>query len=186
MRRSMPPASSLTAESPVPAPPPIIGSPRATCSRNRLRMPVRELSMAKIPPRSKRRSQLTGYLRGSLVDRSKGPRCRSHQLDQLPRRRVGELRIVDMQIEFGNISAAQSVANGIVEDAPGDGIVERLSRLVDGGHAEGGQQDSDGSGGGGELRRDVAANHGIFARGGSHQRDVGVVFIERSVREPRR
>ena len=39
-----PPASSLLAERPVPAPPPMIGSPRATCSRNRFRMPCLELS----------------------------------------------------------------------------------------------------------------------------------------------
>src|SRR5262245_37778301 len=33
MSRSMPPASSLITERPVPAPPPTIGSPRAICSR---------------------------------------------------------------------------------------------------------------------------------------------------------
>ena len=41
----MPPASSLFAERPVPAPPPMMGSPRATCSRNRLRMLCLELSI---------------------------------------------------------------------------------------------------------------------------------------------
>ena len=142
----------------MPAPPPMIGSPRAILLAESLEdAPCRELSMVTIPPPwAKRRSRLTGYLRVSLVDRSKAPRCHSHQLDQPPRRRVGELRIVDVQIEFGDLNAAQSVADGVVEDAPGDGIVERLSRLVDGGHAAAGQQDSDRSVGGGELRRDVA------------------------------
>src|SRR5262245_29071340 len=46
MMRSIPPASSLLAEMPVPAPPPMIGSPRATLARRRFRMPERELSVA--------------------------------------------------------------------------------------------------------------------------------------------
>ena len=36
--RSMPPASSHFAESPVPAPPPMIGSPRRIMARNFLRL----------------------------------------------------------------------------------------------------------------------------------------------------
>src|SRR6185503_4130761 len=43
MMRSIPPASSLLAEMPVPAPPPMIGSPRATLARRRLTMAAREL-----------------------------------------------------------------------------------------------------------------------------------------------
>src|SRR5436309_2003189 len=42
--KSIPPASSHLADRPVPAPPPTIGSPRATLARRRARMPSRELS----------------------------------------------------------------------------------------------------------------------------------------------
>src|SRR5688500_18723419 len=44
MMRSMPPASSALADRPMPAPPPMMGSPRAILARKRFRMAERELS----------------------------------------------------------------------------------------------------------------------------------------------
>src|SRR4051794_21507576 len=43
--RSMPPASSHFAERPVPAPPPIIGRPAASCARSRVRHSSRVYGM---------------------------------------------------------------------------------------------------------------------------------------------
>src|SRR5438477_5046766 len=45
----MPPASSHLAEMPVPAPPPMTGSPAATLARKRLRIPALLLSTARPP-----------------------------------------------------------------------------------------------------------------------------------------
>src|SRR5215467_8635758 len=49
MMRSMPPASSHLAERPVPAPPPMIGSPRAIMPRRRLRMSLRLMRGMELP-----------------------------------------------------------------------------------------------------------------------------------------
>src|SRR5687767_209640 len=101
----MPPASSLTAESPVPAPPPMIGSPRAICWRNRFRMPFRELSKGCLLSTTNYQLPNPNYqLPNSRLLWELGVGSweltqfysDSHQFQQLRRRRVGEVRIVDM------------------------------------------------------------------------------------------
>src|SRR5438093_13601487 len=99
----MPPASSLTAESPVPAPPPIIGSPRAICARNRFRMPCRELSTLTsascgldVPSHS-----LKGWVFSlDQAGAEAQPLCHSHEFQQLVSRRVGEVRVVDVKSQL--------------------------------------------------------------------------------------
>src|SRR6185436_13854858 len=117
----MPPASSLLADRPVPAPPPMIGSPRAICSRNRFRMPSRELSTLTKILLPVAQAFRPAALRTILF----------HHLDQLMRRGVGEFRIVDVQIQLLDVSGVQAGADRVVERLACGRIVERLARLVD-------------------------------------------------------
>jgi len=74
--RSIPPASARLALRPVPAPPPISGSPAAILRRNRSRILLR--------------------VRENIAS---CPICVSvHHLQEGPRRRVGEGRVVDMRV----------------------------------------------------------------------------------------
>src|SRR5687767_7788243 len=58
--RSAPPASAHFPEIPVPAPAPVIGIPRATCSCRRISISTREGTMYIIPP-SRAGKTVTGY-----------------------------------------------------------------------------------------------------------------------------
>src|SRR5262245_44140659 len=80
--RSMPPASSHLAERPVPAPPPMIGSPRAILPRSLARMSWRAKRGMAVAPWSVRRTRAVAHA-GDFVP------CR-HQ-------RVGEGLVVDVQ-----------------------------------------------------------------------------------------
>ena len=122
----MPPASSLFAERPVPAPPPMIGSPRAICSRNRLRMPCLELStVTNVPPEPIELIEPyetfinSSSLRAAASANSGSLMCRSSSRD---------------------FNAAEPRADRVVQRPPRGRIVERLALSVDGRHAARWQQ----------------------------------------------
>src|SRR5262245_47564176 len=107
--RSMPPASSHLAESPVPAPPPMIGSPRSIMVRSF----SRTWALA---------------MRGT-VRLSGGPRPHRGNLAEARNERTGEGRIVDVvgQLDEPALGGrAEMALDGREERAVGSGIVERL------------------------------------------------------------
>src|SRR5438067_7805314 len=111
--RSMPPASSHLAESPVPAPPPMIGSPRRTIPWN-------------LSTRVRRSSRGMGCapLLGDFAE----------ALDQGP----GESRIVDITgkpEQPPRRRLPHHPFEGREERRIGGGIVERLARCIDERHA---------------------------------------------------
>ena len=88
-----------------------------------------------------------------------------HQFEQLASRRVGEVRIVDVQIQLGHLDPVHTGADGVVERPACGRIVERLSLFVDGRHAAPGQQDGDRPLRRGQLLRDARRRCAAFSSG---------------------
>src|SRR3546814_8338297 len=108
--RSMPPASSHLAESPVPAPPPTMGSPRRFMAWN----------FSSKTLRSKRGMSL--------------PSSRVLDLGQGGDHGLGEGRIVDVMRQADEAPARrlpEGPRNGLEEGAVGGRVVERMARRVE-------------------------------------------------------
>src|SRR5579883_2022168 len=91
--RSTPPASAHFADRPVPAPPPRMGRPAATCDRKRLRHSVRDKTLMAAPRNGRGLSAAaegTGY---SIAPTTANERTRSANEGQgFPRSRFGFVR----------------------------------------------------------------------------------------------
>src|SRR3954452_16012159 len=100
--KSIPPASSHLADRPVPAPPPTIGSPRATLARRRATMLSRELSAVVVSvtagPFSSRSAGGTPALRSAqreLCFIETVSHTRRYVLER-PHQRLGEGRVINV------------------------------------------------------------------------------------------
>ena len=192
----MPPSSSLFAERPVPAPPPMIGSPRAICSRKRLRIAVlvfvdlfnRAALPTRTPAAASSRSplrRLAPFVWLARPARSRAALRSVHQLDQLLRGGVGELRIVDVQIELDRPPRRQSRSDRVVQRPPRRRIVERLPLASIADTPRAGSSTATGPRAAASLRAISAPIAALSSGGRAHQRDVGVVAVEQPVRELR-
>src|SRR5215216_2385507 len=140
--RSMPPASSHLAERPVPAPPPMIGSPRAAMARN--------LSI--------------NSLRGK---RGMGAPGNGHDIEEGVDEGAGEVGVVDCWGELDEKAVRPRLEDLAYRGEQGRvrlEVVERLAWGVDQRHPSEGEEEADGTGHAIEPLRDPPADRGVLGR----------------------
>src|SRR6266851_3513325 len=176
--RSMPPASSHLAESPVPAPPPMIGCPRRIMARNFLSISLRAMrGMACL------RRYRSGPSRAIAGGGGAGDLVKGCDY------RLGEFWIVHIvrhadQLAIGG--AAKERGDRAEERLVGLGIPERLAWRVEQRDAALGDDEAHRALHAVQLLGDEAANGGALGRRRAHQRDVVVVLVELALAEARR
>src|SRR3546814_12185381 len=109
--RSMPPASSHLADRPVPAPPPMIGTPRRFMSWN-------------LSSRALRSKRGMALLSSRVLDLGQGGDCG-----------FGEGRVVDVVWQADQAAVrrlAEAAHDGVEESTVGGRVVERLARRIPG------------------------------------------------------
>src|SRR3982074_3602113 len=160
--RSMPPASSHLAESPVPAPPPTIGSPRATMARNFLR-----------------RSARSNRGMGHLTPPPAGARASDQRAERGDgrRREFGFVDVAPQSYELPIAGLAYRPIERAEQRGVGFGIPEWLPRRVERGDAAFRQKESHRPVHRVEAFADPAADAVVLFRARAHQRDLRIVNV---------
>jgi hypothetical protein len=170
--RSTPPASAALADSPVPAPAPMIGR---LAARGRAQPGQRRLAVHR--PVAHRLS-------------SSPPRPGPARPADHPVHGVGgaaaEARVVDRRVDVVDDHAApgEPRGQGLEQGGVRVGVGERRAGHVDRGHPAARHEHLHRSGGGGQLARDRGAELGALAGRGAHQRHRRVVHVEPAPGEP--
>ena len=149
---------------PVPAPPPMTGSPAATFFRSRSMIVARDSGIAFIP-------RFHGVLRRARDTTRPVP---------------GRKRVIDIHRQSAERASGSGLDGRVQlleECGVGLGIEERLPRRVQGGYAALGDQDREGGFRSIELAGDPAGEPAVLLGRRPHQSDLGVVGMEPAMAE---